>query len=140
MTLLQNYLRGVRIRVTKSKSLSSTRSKKNMRTLTGYSFVIKVLIDFEVVLNPFIYMRIMKMNSAASWTHVKEIPGTKLLISLHHSYMKSAQTLKFSTSRRKEDQQKFIRSMKLLDVNLSLQIIYTNILTNSLFDIDIKKY
>ena len=28
-------------------------------------------------------MKIMKIGSAASWTHVKEISGTKLLISLH---------------------------------------------------------
>ena len=34
------------------------------------------------------------------WTHVKEIPNTKLLVSLHHSYDKSANMAVFDISKK----------------------------------------
>ena len=64
-------------------------NKKNMRILKECNFVTKVLISI-IEYTASLYSYVDKEDSNYSWTHLKEISGSKLLVSLHHSLYKCA--------------------------------------------------
>ena len=95
MNLLPNYLLGVHGKVIISQLLSSKGNKKNMQVLKEYSFVTKVLINFELLNHPYV-----TYEDEYSWTHVREIPDSKLLVSLHHACLDSANITVFNLTKK----------------------------------------
>ena len=74
-------------------------------------------------------MRIL-FSDDDSWTHVKEIPNTKLLVSLHHNWEKPANMAVFDIS--KKDQIKEIYSLGEVSGRCII-IFYLPLLNNRIF-------
>ena len=95
MILFQSYLHGVLKKITKFE-LQILRSVRNILILMEPSSISHTQVPFVLFLNTLI--TIFLQDGDYSWTHVKEIPGTRLLVSVHHSFKTRAHLEVFDLS------------------------------------------